>query len=63
MTIYALFGNAACRGHLTVDDVELNGAHDWNLCRCTGYKPILHEAKTIVGEYMNGNVEFNVSCI
>jgi xanthine dehydrogenase/oxidase len=54
MSIYALLRNAAHRGRLTVEDVELEGALDGNLCRCTGYKPILDVAKTFVGEYMNG---------
>ena len=63
MSIYALLRDAAYRGQLTVDDVELNGALDGNLCRCTGYKPILDAAKTFAGEYMNSNGEFNVSCI
>lgn len=54
MSIYALLRNAVYRGQLTVEDVELEGALDGNLCRCTGYKPILDAAKTFVGEYMNG---------
>jgi xanthine dehydrogenase/oxidase len=62
MSIYALFRNIAYCGQLTVDDVELNGALDGNLGRCTGYKLILDAAKTFVGEYMNSNGVFNVSC-
>ena len=58
MSIYALLRNAAHRGRLTVEDVELEGALDGNLCRCTGYKPILDAAKTFVGEYMNGHSQF-----
>jgi xanthine dehydrogenase/oxidase len=60
MSVYALLRNAAYRGRLTVDDVELEGALDGNLCRCTGYKPILDAAKTFVGEYMNGDRQFYV---
>jgi xanthine dehydrogenase/oxidase len=56
MSVYALLLNAAYRGRLTVEDVELEGALDGNLCRCTGYKPILDAAKTFVGEYMKGGV-------
>jgi xanthine dehydrogenase/oxidase len=55
MSIYALLRSAAYRSQLTVDDVELEGALDGNLCRCTGYKPVLDAAKTFVEEYMNGN--------
>lgn len=60
MSVYALLRNAAYHGRLTVDDVELEGALDGNLCRCTGYKPILDAAKTFVGEYMNGDRQFHV---
>ncbi|KPV77058.1 uncharacterized protein RHOBADRAFT_34531 [Rhodotorula graminis WP1] len=40
MSVYALLRTAAYRGSLDVSDVELNGALDGNLCRCTGYAPI-----------------------
>ena len=53
MSIYALLRNAAYRGELTIADIELEGALDGNLCRCTGYKTILDSAKTFVGEYMS----------
>jgi xanthine dehydrogenase/oxidase len=55
MSIYVLLRNAVYGGQLIVDDVELNGALDGNLCRCTGYKPILDAAERFVGEYVNGN--------
>ncbi|KAJ7157926.1 xanthine dehydrogenase [Mycena crocata] len=51
MSLYALVRNAAYRGSLSTADVELDGVLDGNLCRCTGYKPILDAAKTFVGEY------------
>ncbi|KAJ6562840.1 Molybdopterin-binding domain of aldehyde dehydrogenase-domain-containing protein [Mycena vulgaris] len=51
MSLYALVRNAAYRGSLSPADVELDGVLDGNLCRCTGYKPILDAAKTFVGEY------------
>nr|GAT58891.1 xanthine dehydrogenase/oxidase [Mycena chlorophos] len=54
MSLYALVRNAAYRGSLSEADVELDGALDGNLCRCTGYKPILDAAKTFVGEYVAG---------
>lgn len=34
MSVYALLRNAAYSGKLSVDDVELAGALDGNLCRC-----------------------------
>ncbi|KAJ7166651.1 xanthine dehydrogenase [Mycena filopes] len=51
MSLYAMVRNAAYRGSLSTADVELDGVLDGNLCRCTGYKPILDAAKTFVGEY------------
>ncbi|KAG6827920.1 hypothetical protein H0H92_009962 [Tricholoma furcatifolium] len=56
MSLYALlrtaYSDPAKLGRLTVEDVELNGALDGNLCRCTGYKTVLDAAKTFVGEYL-----------
>ena len=56
MSLYALlrtaYSDPARLGRLTVEDVELKGALDGNLCRCTGYKTILDAAKTFVGEYI-----------
>lgn len=56
MSIYALLRNAdRDEGYcLTPEDVELQGALDGNLCRCTGYRPILDAAKSFVGEYLKG---------
>jgi xanthine dehydrogenase/oxidase len=62
MSIYTLLRNAAYRGQ-TVENVELNGTLDGNLCQCTGYKPILDAAKTFVAEHMNGYSQFNFFCI
>ncbi|KAF7303760.1 Xanthine dehydrogenase/oxidase [Mycena indigotica] len=56
MSLYALVRNAAYRGSLSAAEVELEGALDGNLCRCTGYKPILDAAKTFVGDYLNGEL-------
>ncbi|GAA6007894.1 hypothetical protein JCM11491_006528 [Sporobolomyces phaffii] len=55
MSVYALLRDAAYKGKLTVTDVELGGALDSNLCRCTGYAPIFRAVKTFVGEYLAPN--------
>ncbi|KAG5636984.1 hypothetical protein H0H81_006190 [Sphagnurus paluster] len=56
MSLYALvrtaYSDPAKLGRLTVADIELKGALDGNLCRCTGYKTVLDSAKTFVGEYL-----------
>ncbi|KAG6902926.1 hypothetical protein C0995_009317 [Termitomyces sp. Mi166 len=56
MSLYALlrtaYSDPAKLRRLTLEDVELKGALDGNLCRCTGYKTILDAAKTFVGEYL-----------
>lgn len=52
MSVYALLREAAYRGALTVEDVELEGVLDGNLCRCTGYAPILTAVKSFVGSYL-----------
>ncbi|GAA5895132.1 uncharacterized protein JCM6883_002329 [Sporobolomyces salmoneus] len=52
MSVYALLREAAYQGKLTVTDVELGGALDSNLCRCTGYAPIFRAVKSFVGEYL-----------
>jgi xanthine dehydrogenase/oxidase len=56
MSIYALLRNAYYEhGYsLTAEQVELDGALDGNLCRCTGYKPILDAAKSFVADTVNG---------
>ncbi|PWY69068.1 xanthine dehydrogenase [Aspergillus heteromorphus CBS 117.55] len=54
MSLYALIRNAydptTDRFHLSEEDIEMKGHLDGNLCRCTGYKPILQAAKTFVQE-------------
>ena len=41
---------------LSARDVELEGHLDGNLCRCTGYKPILAAAKTFIVEDLKGEI-------
>ncbi|KAK4046018.1 hypothetical protein OIV83_006436 [Microbotryomycetes sp. JL201] len=53
MSVYALLRNAAYSGKLTVNDIELDGALDGNLCRCTGYAPIFKAVKSFIGEYLD----------
>ncbi|KAI9024730.1 putative xanthine dehydrogenase HxA [Hyaloraphidium curvatum] len=53
MNVYALLREAAYRGALTVEDIELEGALDGNLCRCTGYAPIFAAVKSFVGSYLS----------
>lgn len=46
MSLYALLRDAAYnKRNLTPEDIELSGQFDGNLCRCTGYVPILNAAK------------------
>jgi xanthine dehydrogenase/oxidase len=42
--------------NLSARDIELEGHLDGNLCRCTGYKPILQAAKTFITEDLNGKI-------
>ncbi|PYH47035.1 xanthine dehydrogenase [Aspergillus saccharolyticus JOP 1030-1] len=52
MSLYALIRNAydprTQTFTLSEDDIEMKGHLDGNLCRCTGYKPILQAAKTFL---------------
>lgn len=60
MSLYALVRNAWDPDEgmfkLTERDVELDGALDGNLCRCTGYKTILEAAKTFVTQDLKGKI-------
>lgn len=42
--------------HLSAREIEMEGHLDGNLCRCTGYKPILQAAKTFVTEDLKGQL-------
>ncbi|KAH8880926.1 xanthine dehydrogenase [Thozetella sp. PMI_491] len=59
MSLYALIRNSYRDGkfHLTSSDVELQGHLDGNLCRCTGYKPILEAARTFIVEDLQGTIQ------
>ncbi|KEF58499.1 xanthine dehydrogenase HxA [Exophiala aquamarina CBS 119918] len=60
MSLYAMIRNAwdselkAFR--LSASTIELEGHLDGNLCRCTGYKPILAAAKTFIVEDLKGKI-------
>ncbi|KAI1383707.1 Molybdopterin-binding domain of aldehyde dehydrogenase-domain-containing protein [Hypoxylon trugodes] len=58
MSLYALIRNSYQEGkfHLSASDVEMQGHLDGNLCRCTGYKPILEAAKTFIVEDLKGDL-------
>ncbi|KAF2270331.1 xanthine dehydrogenase [Lojkania enalia] len=60
MSLYALIRNSynpeTAKFHLREQDIELEGHLDGNLCRCTGYKPILQAAKTFVTEDLQGQL-------
>ncbi|KAI1099654.1 xanthine dehydrogenase [Jackrogersella minutella] len=58
MSLYALVRNSYRDGkfHLSASDVEMQGHLDGNLCRCTGYKPILEAAKTFIVEDLKGDL-------
>ncbi|KAI1340311.1 xanthine dehydrogenase [Xylariaceae sp. FL0016] len=58
MSLYALIRNSYRGGkfYLTGSDVELQGHLDGNLCRCTGYKPILEAARTFIIEDLKGEL-------
>jgi xanthine dehydrogenase/oxidase len=61
MSLYALIRNSydseTKSFKLSASDIELEGHLDGNLCRCTGYKPILSAAKTFILEDLKGKIE------
>ncbi|GAA6006159.1 hypothetical protein JCM10207_000545 [Rhodosporidiobolus poonsookiae] len=59
MSVYTMLREAAYKGKLTVEDVELKGVLDGNLCRCTGYAPIFQAVKSFVGEYLGAEPNHN----
>ncbi|KKY19715.1 putative xanthine dehydrogenase [Phaeomoniella chlamydospora] len=65
MSIYAIIRNAFDQEtntfHLTEDEIEMKGHLDGNLCRCTGYKPILQAAKTFITEDLKGRLVKGIS--
>lgn len=67
MSIYAMIRNAydpQCgKFRLSENDIEMKGHLDGNLCRCTGYKPILQAVKTFVTEDLRGELVANESVI
>lgn len=60
MSLYAMVRNSynpeTKSFHLSAHDIEMEGHLDGNLCRCTGYKPILNAAKTFVTEDLKGQL-------
>lgn len=58
MSLYALVRNSYRNGkfRLSASDIEMQGHLDGNLCRCTGYKPILEAAKTFIVEDLRGDL-------
>ncbi|KAH9878865.1 hypothetical protein J1614_002300, partial [Plenodomus biglobosus] len=60
MSLYAVIRNAydadSRKFSLSARDIEMEGHLDGNLCRCTGYKPILQAAKTFVTEDLKGQL-------
>ncbi|KAF2133020.1 xanthine dehydrogenase/oxidase [Dothidotthia symphoricarpi CBS 119687] len=60
MSLYAVIRNSynpeTKKFHLSAREIEMEGHLDGNLCRCTGYKPILNAAKTFVTEDLKGQL-------
>jgi xanthine dehydrogenase/oxidase len=60
MSLYAMIRNAydpeTKKFTLSERDIENEGHLDGNLCRCTGYKPILNAAKTFIVEDLDGQL-------
>ncbi|KAF3001822.1 hypothetical protein E8E13_003469 [Curvularia kusanoi] len=66
MSLYALVRNSfnpdTKKFHLSAHGIELEGHLDGNLCRCTGYKPILNAAKTFITEDLKGQLDEDNEC-
>ncbi|OCK73770.1 hypothetical protein K432DRAFT_430402 [Lepidopterella palustris CBS 459.81] len=64
MSLYALIRNSydtvTQTFHLSSRDIEQEGHLDGNLCRCTGYKPILQAAKTFVTEDLKAQLSDDI---
>ncbi|KAL6240662.1 hypothetical protein RBB50_012372 [Rhinocladiella similis] len=60
MSMYAMIRNAwdpaSQSFRLSASDIELEGNLDGNLCRCTGYKPILAAAKTFIVDDLKSSI-------
>ncbi|KAF3046351.1 hypothetical protein E8E12_003861 [Didymella heteroderae] len=60
MSLYAVVRNSynpeTKKFHLSAHDIEMEGHLDGNLCRCTGYKPILNAAKTFITKDLKGQL-------
>lgn len=60
MSLYALIRNSfdpiTKEFRLSESDIELEGHLDGNLCRCTGYKPILQAAKTFITKDLKAKI-------
>ena len=61
MSLYAIIRNAYDPEtgvfNLSEENIEMKGELDGNLCRCTGYKPILQAAKTFITQDLKGTLE------
>ena len=60
MSLYAVIRNSYNQDtktfRLSASEIEMEGHLDGNLCRCTGYKPILEAARTFVTEDLKGQL-------
>lgn len=65
MSLYAIIRNSydpvAQEFNLSANNIEVEGHLDGNLCRCTGYKPILQAAKTFITEDLKGKITASLS--